>query len=148
MPFITNVSRFDITQGWHEDAGVNSVLIQIIDKREGFPVPKYNFREVHQFVFDDVEDKDNPDAITHCQAEKLAEILIEAYGNHSNIVVHCHAGICRSGAVVEVGIMLGFDPPDRFRNPNVLVKQRLMQALGMQINEKTSVFQFNHPWDM
>ena len=33
-PFITNVSRFDITQGWHEDAGTNSVLIQIIDDVE------------------------------------------------------------------------------------------------------------------
>ena len=57
-PFITNVSRFDITQGWHEDVGTNSVLIQIIDEREGFPVPKYDFLEIHQFVFDDVEDED------------------------------------------------------------------------------------------
>lgn len=149
MPFITNVSRFDITQGWHEDAGTNSVLIQIIDEREGVPVPKYDFREVHQFIFDDVEDEDNPEAITDLQAEEIAAILVEAYGNNSNVVVHCHAGICRSGAVVEVGLMLGFNEPDRLRLPNVLVKKKLMKALGMGITEKDSAFRkdFLGPWE-
>ena len=139
-PFITNVSRFDITQGLGEDAGTNSVLIQIIDKREEFPTPKYNFREVYQFIFDDVEEEDNPESITDLQAEAIAAILVKAYSKGSNVVCHCHAGICRSGAVVEVGLMLGFNEPDRFRLPNALVKKKLMQALGMDINEKSSAF--------
>ena len=48
-----------------------------------------------------------------------------------NVLVHCHAGICRSGAVVEVGEIMGFTPTDRFRAPNLLVKHRMMKALGL-----------------
>jgi hypothetical protein len=47
-----------------------------------------------------------------------------------NVVVHCFAGICRSGAVCEVGVMMGFNDTGRFRAPNLLVKHRMMRALG------------------
>jgi hypothetical protein len=47
-----------------------------------------------------------------------------------NVVVHCFAGICRSGAVTEVGVMMGFEDTGRFRAPNLLVKHRMMRALG------------------
>ena len=47
-----------------------------------------------------------------------------------NVLVHCHAGICRSGAVVEVGTMLGFTATERFRQPNLRVKHRMMKVLG------------------
>ncbi len=147
MPFITNVSRFDITQGWHEDAGTNSVLIQIIDEREGFPVPKYSFKETYQLIFDDVEDEDNPESITDLQAQGIAFILQSALSKGQNIVCHCHAGLCRSGAVVEVGVAMGFNPPDRVRIPNTLVKKKLMQVLGMDISPTNSVFVHSgNPW--
>src|SRR6185503_19534296 len=102
-PFISNASRFDINTGMHDDAGVNSVLIQIIDEREEFPVPKMPFKHVHQFVFDDVSDPEDPTSITDLQAKQIADIMQEALENNRNIICHCHAGICRSGAVVEVG---------------------------------------------
>jgi hypothetical protein len=47
-----------------------------------------------------------------------------------NVLVHCHAGICRSGAVVEVGSMMGFTPTDRYRQPNLRVKNKMMKVLG------------------
>jgi len=47
-----------------------------------------------------------------------------------NVIVHCHAGICRSGAVVEVASMMGFTPTDRYRQPNMRVKQKMMKVLG------------------
>jgi hypothetical protein len=47
-----------------------------------------------------------------------------------NVVVHCYAGICRSGAVCEVGVMMGFQDTGRFRSPNLLVKHGMMRALG------------------
>jgi rhodanese-related sulfurtransferase len=47
-----------------------------------------------------------------------------------NVVVHCHAGICRSGAVCEVGVMMGFTDCERFRAPNLLVKHKMMRVLG------------------
>ena len=47
-----------------------------------------------------------------------------------DVVVHCHAGICRSGAVAEIGVMLGFDDAEAFRSPNLLVKHKMMKVLG------------------
>jgi predicted protein tyrosine phosphatase len=45
-------------------------------------------------------------------------------------VVHCAAGICRSGAVVEVAVMMGFVDTNMHRIPNSMVKYKLMQQLG------------------
>jgi predicted protein tyrosine phosphatase len=42
-------------------------------------------------------------------------------------MVHCVAGLCRSGAVTEVGVMMGFEDTHRYRNPNVFVKKMLMR---------------------
>jgi hypothetical protein len=53
-----------------------------------------------------------------------------------NVVVHCHAGVCRSGAVCEIGVMLGFVDTEVFRAPNLLVKHRMMKALGWDYDSK------------
>ena len=53
----------------------------------------------------------------------------------SNVLVHCHAGICRSGAVVEVGSMIGFTPTERYRQPNLRVKRKMMKELGLTYDE-------------
>ena len=136
--FIQNVSRSYIITGHHADAGENSMLIQIVDFFDSFPTPKYKFKEVLQFKFDDV--LDGPTACTDLQAQEIAELLLRAKEHHMNVIVHCHAGLCRSGAVVECGLLLGFNPPDRIRIPNTLVKKKIMKALGYEINESTSYF--------
>ena len=117
-PWIENVSLGDIQNGYHYDAGINSMLIQIVDPDMDFPTPKHEFRRVYQFKFLDVEDPVyvNPlstefdvkhaDAITNEDAKGIAQALKEAWDNGMNVVVHCHAGVCRSGAVAEVGVML------------------------------------------
>ena len=137
--FIENVSRFDISTGFHADAGENSMLIQIVDFFDTFPTPKYSFKETLQFKFDDIEDE-GPTSCTDEQAKEISQALLRAKEQHMNIIVHCFAGLCRSGAVAEVGIMLGFNPPDRIRLPNTLVKGKILKALGMKIDESTSVF--------
>jgi hypothetical protein len=53
-----------------------------------------------------------------------------------NVVVHCHAGVCRSGAVCEIGVMLGFNDTEAFRSPNLLVKHRMMRTLGWLYDEQ------------
>ena len=58
-----------------------------------------------------------------------------ALANRMNVVVHCHAGVCRSGAVCEIGVMLGFDDTEAFRSPNLLVKHRMMKQLGWTYDE-------------
>jgi predicted protein tyrosine phosphatase len=131
--FIENVSWEDVKNGFHSDMGVNAMLIQIADPASFFPVPKRQFKEIHQFEFLDAEDTDGfPDEakISDEQAQQIVSLLNHAIDNHMNVLVHCHAGICRSGAVVEVGSMMGFTPTDRYRQPNLRVKNKMMKVLG------------------
>lgn len=131
--WIENVSRDDIRHGRHYDCGENSMLIQISDPPGDHPTPKRKFKEVHQFDFLDAEDSDDfPEEakISDEQAAEIVRLLTHALDNCMNVVVHCHAGICRSGAVVEVASMMGFTPTDRYRQPNLRVKHKMMKALG------------------
>ena len=132
--FIENVAASDVTTGFHYDCGPNAMLISITDPAGWKPNPKHNFKEVHEFEFLDAEDEDGfPDEckIQDEQAENIIALLNRAKENHMNVVVHCFAGICRSGAVVEVATMMGFTPTDRFRQPNLRVKHKLMKVLGL-----------------
>ena len=135
-PWIENISLDDVRKGYHYDPGFNSMLIQIVDPGTEFPTPKYQFRKVYQFYFLDVEDNE-PDgclydaAITNADARGIAEALREALAEEMNLVVHCHMGVARSGAVAEVGVMIGFRDTEKFRIPNLMVKHKLMHYLGL-----------------
>ena len=139
MPWIENVAASDIPIGFHHDAGPNSMLISITDPASWRPEAKHEFKERHNFEFLDVEEKDEVlEEAMKCsqeQANELVRLLQHAKEKHMNVVVHCTAGICRSGAVTEVGVMLGFDDTERFRSPNLLVKHRMMKALGWTYDE-------------
>ena len=132
--WIENVALADIPRAMHHDAGPNAMLIQIVDPCMEFPIPKHQFKEIHQFEFLDLEAKDMPDAeefkITDAQAAELVRLLQHALDNHMNVVVHCVAGVCRSGAVCELGVMMGFQDAGRYRAPNLLVKHKMMKVLG------------------
>lgn len=136
-PWIQNVSMADIVKGHHNLPDNRTILIQIQDFgtwQFARPLYKDSFIDIHQFRFDDIED-DNGTAIQNQQAEQLASILQQAFDNRHNVIVHCHAGICRSGAVAEIGVMLGFSEPDRHRIPNLLVKHKIMRVLGWTYSE-------------
>lgn len=139
MPWIQNVAKSDISKGFHINPGENAMLIQIVDCGCEFPTPLYKFKEVHQFEFLDVEEKDfvleEEMRCSHEQARDLVILLTYAKDNHMNVIVHCHAGVCRSGAVCEVGVMMGFNDTEAFRAPNLLVKHRMMKALGWTYDE-------------
>ena len=130
MSWLENVSLSDIERGYHYDAGVNSMLIQIVDPDMDFPKPKCKFKDVRKFKFLDVEEFSS-DSITKSDAEHIARALQHALDKNMNVIVHCHAGICRSGAVAEVGVIMGFQDTETHRNPNLLVKKMLMQELGL-----------------
>ncbi len=138
MPWIENVSLGDIPKGRHHNAGENSMLIQIVDPDMEFPKPMHTFRETHQFKFLDLEKDDDADEalkISDVQAAQLVELLQHALDKRMNVVVHCVAGVCRSGAVCEVGTILGFNDTEAFRSPNLLVKHKMMKVLGMTYDE-------------
>lgn len=140
-PWIENVSLNDIVRGYHFDPGPNSMLISIVDPDMESPEVPFPFGEIHRFKFLDVEDDgltnngegdwtDMSDfAITDKQAQDIANLLRHALSKGMNVVVHCHAGVCRSGAVAEVAVIMGFRDTERFRSPNLLVKKKLLKCL-------------------
>jgi predicted protein tyrosine phosphatase len=137
--WIQNVAATDIPNGFHVAVKENSMLIQIMDPAAGWwPKPKHQFREVHQFEFLDAEDKDGFDEdfkISDAQAAELVRLLQHALDNHMDVIVHCMAGLCRSGAVCEVGVMMGFQDTEKFRSPNMRVKHKMMKVLGWTYDE-------------
>ena len=138
MSWITNVSMNAITNGTFPDTD-GGILIQIVSTVARFPeVPENRIHEFseapYQFHFEDIEEDekivDLEFGIQPWQAEEIIEILQRALAADKNVVVHCHAGICRSGAVVEVASMMGFKTLNAYRQPNCMVKKALMKALG------------------
>ena len=133
MSWIQNISLDAIKKGHHNNVSQNSMLIQIVDPCTEFPTPKYLFKEVRQYEFLDVElanDVGFEFAITQDQADSLVADLQYALDNNMDVVVHCHAGICRSGAVAEIGVMMGFQDTETIRIPNMRVKSFMMKKLG------------------
>lgn len=128
--WIQNVAKSDVERGFHIDPGFNSMLIQIVDHDMVHPDPLYKFREAHQFKFLDVEQEACLHAITDDDAKALVELLKHAYNERMNVIVHCVAGVCRSGAVCDVGVAMGFQDTEVYRAPNLLVKHKMMKALG------------------
>lgn len=146
MQWIENVAAADIPLGLHHDAGPNSMLIQIMDPdTTWWPVPKHNFKEVHRFTFLDIEDDGLTNlgdgkwtdmgelAITQDQADEIVRLLQHALDNKMNVVVHCFAGVCRSGAVAQFGVELGFNDCEKYRVPNTLVLDKLHRALQRDV---------------
>lgn len=137
--WIQNVSLADIPKKHHIAVGENSMLIQIVDPAMEFPTPAHKFKEVHQFEFLDLEKDDMPEAeefkITDQQAKELVCLLQHAKENCMDVIVHCVAGVCRSGAVCEIGVMMGFNDTEVFRSPNLLVKHKMMNVLGWTYDE-------------
>jgi protein-tyrosine phosphatase len=135
MPWIENCSYADILKAHHYDPGPNSLLISIVDPHGGewthqtkWPSPKYPFKYISKYAFEDSDD--GTFAITKQEGKQIAERLKTAFANHTNVVVHCIAGICRSGAVVEAAISLGFTDTGKHRIPNLRVKSFILEHLS------------------
>jgi predicted protein tyrosine phosphatase len=139
MPFIQNIAASDVPRALHEDPGPNSMLISITDPGGWKPDAKHVFKERHNFEFLDVEkDTEVDDEEMRCSKEQgaqLAALLQRAFAEGMNVIVHCYAGICRSGAVAEVGVILGFEDTHTYRQPNLLVKHSMLRAMDMYYDE-------------
>jgi predicted protein tyrosine phosphatase len=136
MPWIENVAAIDVTKRHHHEAGENSMLISITDPAGWRPQAMHTFKERHDFEFLDA-DSGFPEEclISDAQAAEIVRLLQHAQANNMNVVVHCTAGLCRSGAVAEVGVMMGFGDTERTRIPNIRVKHRMMKVLGWTYDE-------------
>lgn len=147
MPFIQNASMASIKKGDHLDAGQNSMLIQIVDPAYHVPEPFHKFMSRHVFEFLDIGEDGMTNigeghavdmsefAITQKQADEIVSLLKHAMDSNMNVIVHCHAGLCRSGAVAEIGIMMGFEETSARRMPNAFVKKLMLKSLGWSYEE-------------
>jgi predicted protein tyrosine phosphatase len=138
-PFIQNVSRRDIELGYHAaSSDEHTVLIQISDTSRDQPIPASKYTYAYEFFFDDIEtetDIHGEVGITDEDAAKIADILKTAWDNDYDVIVHCHAGLCRSGAVAQAGEAIGFANGGRDQVPNLRVKHKVMAALGLSYDE-------------
>ena len=136
MPWIENIAAIDVTKRHHHEAGGNSMLISITDPAGWRPEAMHKFKERHDFEFLDAEGGFPEEClISDAQAAEIVRLLQHAQANNMNVVVHCMAGLCRSGAVAEVGVMMGFGDTERTRIPNIRVKHKMMKALGWTYDE-------------
>ena len=131
MPWIENVAAIDVTKRHHHEAGENSMLISITDPAGWRPEAMHTFKERHDFEFLDADGGFPEEClISDTQAQEIVRLLQHAQKNNMNVVVHCTAGLCRSGAVAEIGVMMGFGDTERTRIPNIRVKHKMMKVLG------------------
>lgn len=128
MAWIKNVSLDDVKKGnIPHDTGH---IISIVDPGMFNPDHRPEFPQT-DFWFLDIED----DCETSIQAEdagRIAKILKDCLANNINVIVHCVVGVCRSGAVAECGVILGFEDTGAYRSPNILVKKMILNALGLR----------------
>ena len=141
-PFIVNYPRASINEqtvccDWQDVT--SRILIRIHDFWDGSEYSlldthagKY-FHIVYNFHFNDTDNDDK--GITKEQAVHIAAILEESLKHGRDVFVHCTAGICRSGAVVECGVVLGFKDTGKRRQPNVRVKTMILKEMGFYAYE-------------
>ena len=129
MATIENRAQYQIVEGKHNNSGNDTVLIQICDPDSEHVKPLASFKEIYQFKFLDIEDTQNIHCIKDYQALAIANILKSALERDLNVVVNCVMGVCRSGAVADAGVAIGFKDGGSWRSPNILVKQKLFKFL-------------------
>ncbi len=150
MTWIQNISLSNAIKGIHYFVPYKNVLIRIQDfGQTNFSPVAYDdrFVEVHKFCFNDNDDPNDTSNITVDQAKQIANILRNCKDKGYNIVVHCIAGLCRSGAIADVAITFGFEDTETKKIPNMLVKNRIKEQLGMTV-DYSEVFKFVLPeWE-
>ncbi len=129
--YTANFPRFTVVVQDLPFDSSNDWLISISDRdAAGADIPEGKFERVHRSFFWDVsEDKPERPAINEEQALLIAGFIKLGMSQGKNILVNCHAGISRSGAVVALLMDLGYEFKDTGlsprRLPNALVYRRI-----------------------
>lgn len=91
-------------------------LISITDFNGSDVDVEYRFDRILFMKFNDTL-KPNDGGITPDQAREIAEFIKEAREKQKNVWANCHAGICRSGAIVSLLVDLGWELADSDASP-------------------------------
>lgn len=93
-------------------------LISICDHDVPNATIHYPFDEILFMRFDDVsEEGPNLASISGEQAAEIANFIKRARAEKKNVWVNCHAGICRSGAIVSLLGDLGWEVVKHAESP-------------------------------
>lgn len=112
----------------------NTVLISINDPGQFPAETQAHFVDRLTLHFLDLEE-DHEFAITPDQANEVAHFLCKSYSAGYNVLVHCNAGVCRSGAVAQCGAAIGYELEAEQMSPNLLVKRLVMKELTEIVHE-------------
>lgn len=128
----SNLSRSQVTNVSYsppmENFSPSDYLISIRD--HGTPIKEIVLpvQNVLHLAFEDIA-MEFDGAIEDWQAELMAKFIKEAREKKANVWVNCHAGVSRSGAVVELLGQLGWEINESIRSrsrvPNHLVFNKL-----------------------
>lgn len=131
---VQNISMISFIHGSFQHWG--GTLIQICDPGTTHPDPPkdVHFDEVIRLSFFDAENSTGP-------SEQDALTIANVIKSKRNITVHCHAGLCRSGAVTEAAIAYGYEATRNPRIPNLRLKNQLFSLLNLGFNPNSSCFQ-------
>jgi hypothetical protein len=140
MRFTANFPRAVIEQRFPFEVGPQDWLISIISQNDAPVVPAQNFGDIARFRFDDDEGHVLGSMVPK-QAWRMAEIVREAARLEKNVWVHCTAGMCRSGAVVEVLGLLGWTIVEEF-SPQRIANEHVFNLLRLQFPE------LRHSWEI
>jgi len=118
------------TRGWNFPFGTTEEdwLISITDANGSDADVEFRFDRILFMKFNDTN-KIGEGELSFEQAEEIARFIKEAREKKKNVWANCHAGICRSGAIVSLLIDLGWEYADSRaspgRIPNHLVYDRV-----------------------
>lgn len=133
MPFTANFPRKVVETRFPFEVGFQDWLFSIIDPTRA-PVKVHSeFDQVFTWSFADVEFGET-NAMRPDQAQRMAHLIREAKQLNKNVWVHCTAGICRSGAVVEVLGHLGWTVVNDF-SPARVPNAHVFNLLRLQFPE-------------
>lgn len=136
--FTANFPRAVVESGFPFDrTPAKDWLISISDFDTLNAQPVHGFGWIMFARFDDTEDPENSQGISDETALQIASFIEEARKANANVWVNCHAGMCRSGAIVEVLSLLGWVVADEFspkRVPNLLVFNKIRKHFPELLN--------------
>jgi len=115
-------------------------LISITDKKGKDLVTYLPFEHILFMKFDDTSDRDGNE-ISDTDALMIAEFIKSARQHHKNVWVNCHAGICRSGAIVTLLIELGWEDAKCFLSPGRIPNHLVYNKVRIHFPE------VRHSWD-
>lgn len=106
MPKIVHISRKAFEQGLYANY---PIAIRIADSFDQLAPVNNPTQQSYAFAFLDVDECES-DSISEADAGLIVHTLLRAKANNEDVVVHCEAGISRSGAVAQFAIdVLGFE---------------------------------------